>query len=174
MLGFLFFEPAYTVGANLAVGGWPRGLEGLRSLRFRLGPVQVTTMGLNHPQGGIGYRFQEDGQALVFVTDNELRGPGPYGLDDYARFCQSAQVLVHDAQYLPQEMERRQGWGRSDWASVVELTRKAGVGRLVLTHHDPGRTDRQVDEIVAQACQAAGPGLTVEAAYKDLCLEVTP
>ncbi len=201
LLGFLFFEPAYRGGANLSVGGWPRGMEGLRSLfdsrrgdgnfpvtfsdlpariqadeslrppRFRLGSVQVTTIGLNHPQGGIGFRFEVEGRALVFLTDNELYGPGPYNPDHYARFCQGAEVLVHDAQYLPEEMASRRGWGHSDWRSVVELARRAGVGRLVLTHHDPGRRDEQVDDILAQARQEAGPDLPVEAAREGMVLE---
>jgi phosphoribosyl 1,2-cyclic phosphodiesterase len=201
LLGFLFFEPAYRAGASLAVGGWPRGMEGLRSLfdsrrgdgnfpvtftdlpahiqadeglrppRFRVGPVEVTTMGLNHPQGGIGFRLELGGKAVVFLTDNELHGPGPFNLDDYARFCQGAEVLIHDAQYLPQEMDKRRGWGHSDWLSVVALAQKAGVGRLVLTHHDPGRSDDQVDEILVQARQVAGPGLPVEAASEGLTLE---
>lgn len=202
LLGFLFFEPAYTTGASIAVGGWPRGMEGLRNIfdarrgdgnfpvtfgdlpariqadeglrppRFRLGPVQVFTMGLNHPQGGIGFRFEQEGRALVFLTDNELHGPGPYGPDDYARFCQGADVLIHDAQYLPEEMDKRRGWGHSDWASVVDLAQRAGVGQLILTHHDPGRTDDQVDQIVALAQGKAGPGLPVQAAREGQSLVI--
>lgn len=202
LLGFLFFEPAYRQGYDLAVGGWPRGLEGLKNLfdsrrgdghfpvlfsnlpaRVRseeslqapqvdLGPLEVRTVPLNHPQGGIGLRFSLEGRSLVFLTDNELHGPGRLGMEDYARFCQGAQVLVHDAQYLPQERRERQGWGHSDWESVVELAQKAGVERLVLTHHDPGRSDAEVDDILAQARQAAGGGLRVEAAREGLELAI--
>jgi phosphoribosyl 1,2-cyclic phosphodiesterase len=202
LMGFLFFEPAYRAQADLAVGGWPKGMEGLRNLfdsrrsdgnfpvtfgdlpariqaddslrppRFRLGEVRVTTTGLNHPQGGIGFRFQEGDRSLVFLTDNELHGPGPYDFEHYVHFCQGADVLVHDAQYLPQEMSIRRGWGHSDWSSVVELANQAGVGRLILTHHDPGRTDEQVEQLTAQAKQAATRGLLVEAAYEGMALEL--
>ena len=109
LLGFLFFEPVYRAGSRVEVGGWPRGMEGLRNLfdsrrgdghfpvqfanlpsqvvrqdsllapQFELGPVGVRTIGLNHPQGGIGLRFEFGGRALVFLTDNELGGPGRHG-----------------------------------------------------------------------------------------------
>jgi phosphoribosyl 1,2-cyclic phosphodiesterase len=198
LLGFLFFEPAYRQGYEVAVGGWPRAMEGLTGLfdsrrgdgyfpvmfsdlpskvradeilvapRINLGPLEVRTIPLNHPQGGIGLKFQMAGRSLVFLTDNELHGPGRLGLEDYARFCQGAQVLVHDAQYLPQERRERQGWGHSDWESVVELAQRAGVEHLVLTHHDPGRTDREVEAILAQARDKAGRGLRVDAAQEGM------
>ncbi len=202
LLGFPFFRPIYHPEVSLDMGGWPRCLEGVQSLfdsqrrdghfpvtfnqlpsrirrdqdllapRFDLGPVRVRTIPLNHPQGGIGLRFALDGRRLVFLTDNELDGPRGLGLDDYARFCQGAQVLVHDAQYLPEEMDRHRGWGHSDWRSVLELARKAGVERLILTHHDPNRADEAIDAVLDEARYLAGPHLLVEAAHEGLSLTI--
>lgn len=200
LLGFPFFRPIYRPDVSLGMGGWPRCLEGVQSLfdsqrgdghfpvmfhqlpsrisrdeailapRIDLGPVQVQTIPLNHPQGGIGLRFSLDGHGLVFLTDNELGGPRGLQIDDYARFCQGAQVLVHDAQYLPEEIERHRGWGHSDWRSVLELAQKAGVERLILTHHDPNRADEEIDAMLAEARYLAGPHLLVEAAHEGLSL----
>ena len=200
LLGFLFFDPVYRAGTNIRVGGWPRGMEGIQGLfdsqrsdghfpvmfsnlpctigraddilapRFDLGPMQVHTIPLNHPQGGIGLRFTLDGRSLVFLTDNELGGPGQLQMADYVQFCQGTQVLVHDAQYLPEEMVHRRGWGHSDWRSVLELGRTAGVERLILTHHDPNRSDEEIDAMLAEARYLAGPHLLVEAAHEGLSL----
>lgn len=200
LLGFLFFDPAYRPGSQIRLGGWPRGRDGIRSLfdsqrsdghfpvmfsnlpstvsldetilapRFDLGAVSVRTIPLNHPQGGIGLRFEVDGRVFVFLTDNELGGPGKLQIDDYARFCEGAHVLVHDAQYLPEEMDKRVGWGHSDWRSVLELGRKAGVEQLILTHHDPNRSDEELDDILTEARHEAASGMQVEMAHEGLSL----
>lgn len=200
LLGFLFFEPVYRPGSRIRLGGWPRGRDGVRGLfdsqrsdghfpvmfsnlpsevfrdesilapRFDLGPVKVRTIPLNHPQGGVGLRFDLDHRSFVFLTDNELGGPGRLQIDDYARFCRGARVLVHDAQYLPEEMGNRRGWGHSDWRSVLELAQKAGVEQLILTHHDPNRSDDELDDILTEARYEAGPHLQVEAAHEGLSL----
>lgn len=200
LLGFLFFDPVYRPGSQIRLGGWPRGLEGVQSLfdsqrsdghfpvmfsnlpsqvfrdksilapRFDLGPVKVRTIPLNHPQGGIGLRFDLDHRSFVFLTDNELGGPGKLQMDDYAEFCKGARVLVHDAQYLPEEMTTHAGWGHSDWRAVLELGKRAGVEQLILTHHDPNRTDDQIDDMLAEARYEAGPHMQVEAAHEGLSL----
>ena len=38
---------------------------------FYLGDVEVRTFPLNHPQGGLGYRFTLDGESVVVATDHE-------------------------------------------------------------------------------------------------------
>lgn len=198
--GIPFFIPVYRPDAHIRVGGWPRGLEGLAGLFdsrrsdgrfpvpfedlpsrmersddlappcFRLGETQVSTLPLNHPQGAIGFRFTEGQNSLVFITDNELE-PEKDPPEELVRFCEGASALIHDAQYLPEEMEQRKGWGHSDWNSTLKLARQAGVGRLILTHHDPSRTDSQLEKLVDEARYAAGPAVSVEAAYEQMEVE---
>jgi ribonuclease BN (tRNA processing enzyme) len=79
---------------------------------------------------------------------------------------------VHDAQYLPEEMEFRRGYGHSDWQTVVKLAKEARVQRLILTHHDPDRTDHQVEAMVNQARYEAGALLSVEAAFEGLTIRL--
>jgi phosphoribosyl 1,2-cyclic phosphodiesterase len=134
--------------------------------------ARVDRIALKHPQGGFGFRFQEGHRKLVFITDNELTGESWRGRDPevYARFCDGADVLIHDAQYTPDEMGARKGWGHSDYASVFELGVAAGVGRLVLFHHDPGRRDGDVAAIQG-ICRAMakerGIDMAVEAAREE-------
>ena len=60
-------------------------------------------------------------------------------------------VLIHDAQYTQSEYQNKVGWGHSAVEDVVDMAGKAGVERLVLFHHDPMRTDADINRIVREA-----------------------
>jgi len=67
---------------------------------------------------------------------------------DYVKFCRDADLLIHDSQYTPEEIKTRKWWGHSDYQSVINLAQEAEVKRLLLTHHEPGHTDEDMDEIM--------------------------
>lgn len=125
-----------------------------------LGGVDVTTRYLNHPALTLGYRFEVDGMSVVYASDHEPHEPDLAGGgsvrqnrhdDAHASFAAGADLLIHDAQYLAAEYPDRQGWGHSTIEYVVEVAHRAEVGRLALFHHDPTRTDEQVDQVVELA-----------------------
>lgn len=125
------------IGYASATGSGPGGLE-------------VTTTPLHHPQGSTAFRFASGNGAAVIATDHEHGRPDiDAGLVDLAG---GADVLIHDGQYLPDEYRAgKVGWGHSTWEGAVATARAAGVGRLLLSSHDPDRTDDQVDRIIAAA-----------------------
>jgi ribonuclease BN (tRNA processing enzyme) len=105
------------------------------------------------------------------MTDNELREDGWKGRSpkDYIKFCKGADLLVHDAQYTPSEIEDRRDWGHSDYGAAFSLAEKAGVRRLILTHHDPARTDLQVSALTEECkalARAKRSGMIIEAAVE--------
>ena len=51
----------------------------------------------------------------------------------------------------PQEYKTQSGRGHSTWLEGVKLAAKASVKHLVLFHHDPARTDEQLEAILEQA-----------------------
>lgn len=139
--------------------------------------IGVDAIPLHHPQGGLGFRFREGGKTMVFLTDNELRGDAwkDRALADYATFCRDADLLIHDAQFTPQEMAGRKGWGHSDFETVLELALRAGVRRLLLFHHDPSRTDGEIGAIERRCREilvGKGSPLSVEAAREGVDTEV--
>jgi ribonuclease BN (tRNA processing enzyme) len=145
---------------------------------LQVGDTVVEAIETQHPQGGMGFRFREGTRTLVFLTDNELKpdawpGRAP---SDFAHFCRGAQLLIHDGQYRPDEMPGKRGWGHSDCLAAVDLAVEADVERLILTHHDPDRTDQAVEEMVSMARErAASRGradLSVEAGCEGQTLRV--
>jgi hypothetical protein len=63
-------------------------------------------------------------------------------------FMAGADVVLHDAQYSQKEyLKGRKGWGHSSIEWAINAAARAGVKRLILIHHDPERTDDQLDEL---------------------------
>ena len=118
-----------------------------RGAQFELGEVRVRSAELDHPGGNFGYRLEYRGRSLVYATDVEHVDQPAESLLELAR---GADVLLHDAMYTTPEYAQRQGWGHSPWNGAVATARAAGVRRLVLFHHDPGRDDRGLDALVKQ------------------------
>jgi phosphoribosyl 1,2-cyclic phosphodiesterase len=128
--------------------------------------VRIKTAWLNHPQGCMGFRLESKEGVLVYATDNE---PGDATFDKAVRkLAEGADVLIYDAQYLPEEYEaRRRGWGHSHWREAVNIVMESGAKELVLYHHDPEHTDAIVDKVVQDALsyypkvRAAAEGLEI-------------
>ncbi|HEX4935865.1 MAG TPA: MBL fold metallo-hydrolase [Gemmatimonadaceae bacterium] len=142
---------------------------------------EVTAFAVQHPGGALGYRFARpggDGGALVYVSDNELAAHPRYGSpadwrDRMVTFVRGASVLIHDSTYTTEEYDHHRGWGHSTFRECVELALEAGVGTLVLFHHEPRRTDDQLDACLAECralVQARGGALQVVAAAEGLTL----
>lgn len=200
LLGFPFFAPLYEPACRVRVldyaaadGPWsPLALfDGrhyplqpgdlaceLQRVRtdapafFRERGLDVRTHPVNHPGGALGYRIEHDGFAFVFIPDDELDPPArtvPH--DEIVAFCRGADVLCHDAQYLPEEIGERRGWGHSSMDEAAELAVEAGARHLVLFHHDPDRTDDALDALEAHAQARLAPhGVACTAAAEGLVL----
>lgn len=133
---------------------------------FRVGPMEVRPFPLNHPQGAHGFRIEAGGVAIVYATDYEHGSPAhDAGLREV---CRGADLLISDAQYTPDEYALRKGWGHTTWEHAATLASEAGVGRLLLFHHDPSHDDEALARIrdLARerfpATDLAAEGLAIE------------
>jgi phosphoribosyl 1,2-cyclic phosphodiesterase len=149
-----------------------RYLDRLNRGTLEIDGTMIDSIRLHHPQGGFGFRFREAGKTLVFMTDNELAGDAWAGRSakEYIEFCEGADILIHDAQYTPEEIDERKDWGHSDYRSAFELALKAKVRKLILFHHDPSRCDKEVAAIKALCdglASKANSSILVEAAKEE-------
>ena len=154
--------------------------------------VGVSTHALHHPAATLGYRIESDGVTVAYLADHEpfsdvLWRPGAEpgkvesilheGDRRHAEFMHNADLVIHDAQYTPEEMPEKKHWGHSSYEYAVELAGAAGVRQLALTHHEPTHTDDKLVEIEKRARALAASrnyDLDVFCAYEGCEVAVKP
>ena len=95
-----------------------------------------------------------NGKVVVFCTDIEH---GKRLDPKIVEFARGADILIHEGQYTPEELETHRGWGHSSWEQAVQVAEEAQVQRLVITHHDPDHDDACLLDI-EQQCKVRHPG----------------
>jgi ribonuclease BN (tRNA processing enzyme) len=141
--------------------------------------VRIDAQTVSHPGPTLGYRLSANGNAVAYIPDHEpVLGIRLAELESEwisgHSLAQGVDLLFHDSQFSEQEYPSRVGWGHSSVAHAVEFAQRAEVGRLVLFHHDPDRSDDGVEQIVDRARElwGAGPGDGPIAASEGMTLEV--
>lgn len=178
------------VRAPLAAVYFPVPPEGLAAeIQVREAPLdgwehdglEVSAIRLRHPSVTYGYRVRSGGRAVAYLPDNELSG-GAYPVDPtrawYERllaFLDGVDVLIHDAMYDEAELPSRDGWGHSSVEQAVRLAEDAGVVRLILHHHAPDRSDRELAKLLGTARRelaARSSGLKLDLAVEGCRIEI--
>ena len=135
------------------------------------GNLTVTPFPVRHPDHTCGFRITAGGTTVVYVPDNEPEcATYPRtSWEELVEFARGADLLLHDATFTTAEYDRRRGWGHGTPEQAVRLAQAANVGRLLMFHHHPERTDEQIDaivEVVQNQSRAAGSSLDVAAAVE--------
>jgi len=144
--------PHFPITPSQLRGTWSFG--DLEEGCFEIEGFQVLAREIPHKGGRtFGYRITDGLRAIAYLSDHHpyaLR-PGPEGFGPYHEaalaLVADVDVLIHDAQYTATEFPERCAWGHSTIDYAVGLAEAAGAGRLVAFHHDPRRTDDELDEI---------------------------
>jgi phosphoribosyl 1,2-cyclic phosphodiesterase len=144
LLARMFSPPSFPIE--------PEGLQG--TWRFLPAPemttsiegFEVTAVDVNHKGGRtLGYRVASAAGSFVYLPDHApSRGMGPA----VRALVEGVDVLLHDAQFTEAERQLADDYGHATVEETVVLAERAGVGRLVLFHHSPVRTDDQLDRIL--------------------------
>jgi CheY-like chemotaxis protein len=154
--------------------------------------VRIIAQYLHHPAMTLGYRIEADDAVLVYLCDHEPfsetfshEDHGHVRAEDiahegdrrHARFMAGAGLVIHDAQYTPEEYPSKRNWGHSTYEYAVDIAAAAGVRDLALTHHDPAHDDAFIAEVENRArayAKQRGYAIRVCCAYEGLDLVVEP
>jgi phosphoribosyl 1,2-cyclic phosphodiesterase len=162
---------------------------------YQFGSLRVIAQRMNHPSPTFGYRIEGDGVSVCYLSDHEPFAEEvwrdgaltPARLDlianegdrRHAKYMTNADVVIHEAQYTPEEYSAKKNWGHSTYTYVVQVAAVAGVRRLFLTHHDPSHDDALVARIEQRAQDLAhrlGSPMEVKCAYEgcEILVERSP
>ncbi len=139
-----------------------------------LGNAHVRVRPVPHCGPTLGFRVEWDGVTVAYVSDHQA----PSGLDRVAdsvlELCDGVDLLIHDAQYTPEEFGQKSHWGHCTVDYAVLVAKEAGVGALSLFHHDPAHDDETLDQLLEGArersAQVQGPH--VLAAAEGMAIEL--
>jgi phosphoribosyl 1,2-cyclic phosphodiesterase len=132
--------------------------------------IRISATYLNHPLLCLGYRLESLGKVLCTAFDTEpfhnifSTVPSDPGYDEsmaregeqaaceanlrIQEFLRGADLLIHDGQFTAAEYAAgRSGWGHSSIEHAVAVAEACGARRLALIHHDPMRTDPELDRL---------------------------
>lgn len=148
-------DPGDVLGHAIAPPMFPAAISAAPGVSFEpipqtveLDGLLITSFEVEHPQGGVGFRIDGPSTSIAIVTDHESGSE----LDaSIIEAISGADLLFHDGQYLPEEAAFMEGWGHSTWQDAIVAAEEAGIGEVILTSHDPRRTDREIVALVHAA-----------------------
>ncbi|MDI6721859.1 MAG: MBL fold metallo-hydrolase [Candidatus Aenigmarchaeota archaeon] len=141
-------HPYFPVPLEMMKGGMEfNDMNGKETLD--IGSTRIRTAELNHPDGYIGFRLEHDGKVFVYASDNETDG-GRLG-ENLLELSENADLLLHDAQYTPEEYQMKKSWGHSTYEHAIDNALRANAKKLVLFHHDPVHDDEYLDSLFDRA-----------------------
>jgi len=152
LLSRVMSPPFFPITPGQLHGDWTFGT--VSPGQFKAEGFTIEAREIPHKGGRtIGYRVSDGRRALAYVTDHcpTALGPGPDGLGVYHEavldLAAEADLLVHDAQLLAEEVPAEAELGHAAAEYAVGLAVRARTRRVVLFHHKPSRTDGQLDAI---------------------------
>jgi phosphoribosyl 1,2-cyclic phosphodiesterase len=180
ILGLPFFAPLHDPGATLTVYGpqqegatlketlahavsppfFPVNMTDFRGEvcftdigddEFAIGSAKIRSRSIGHRGHTLGFRVEADGSSVVYMPDHQAPLDRRTISEGVLELCDSADLLLHDAQYTDEEFVDKSEWGHSTVPYAVRVAAESGVKRLVLFHHDPAHTDREIDRLVSRA-----------------------
>ena len=102
----------------------------------------------------MGLKIQSPNKTVGYISDNEVllgyhAHPNRIGLGhsllephrSLIDFLQDCDLIIHEAQYFPEEYQRKIGWGHSSIPNATVLLKYTGCQEWLVTHHDPNHKD---------------------------------
>lgn len=159
--------PMFPITPDDLRGDWT--FENYDEGTFEAEGFTITAREIPHKGGRtMGLRVSDGRSTLAYLSDHSPHdlGPGDDGLGwlhpAAVELAQGADMLLHDAQYTAHELPTRRTWGHAAADYCVTLGAACDVKTVVLFHHDPSRTDDQVEAMSERLQRPDGP--RVEAA----------
>lgn len=155
VLGGLMKPPYFPIGPTELRGQW--SCQAIALGEHELEGFTVLAREIPHKGGRtFGYRVSDGHSTITYMPDHNPTslGPGEHGFGEYhaaaLELAHETDVLVHDAQLLPQELDAEGDFGHAVADYCVGLAERAGARSVVMFHHRLDRTDDALDALAAR------------------------
>ena len=142
--------------------------------KIKHGPMEITYYSAHHPGITYGYKIKTKNKTIIYIPDNEClfldksikentKGFSEEEITMFAKMNKeeyetevktilNTDILIHDAQYTPEDYKKKKGWGHSCYIDVINMAIDANVKNLYLFSHDPNNDDEVIKNIQRE-CQ---------------------
>lgn len=125
-----------------------RYFHSLRGKTITVNGFEISYFLNNHEGNCYGYAICRHGKKIALITDHEAKER-----DSYKTWGADYDVVIHDACYTDEEYEVTHGRGHSTFTQAVENAQNMDARKILLTHHEPLRTDTELLNIEASLQQ---------------------
>jgi len=152
-------------------------LHEIEDSSFEIGPFRIESRFITHPGPTLGFRVQHEHATMAYLPDHEP-ALGRSGMIPDVRWLSGsdlalhADLLLHDAQYTAEEYKNRIGWGHSSFNDAVRYASLTCVKHLLLTHHDPMHSDKELEKEFWQLKETAPSSFPYEIAFEGMQLQL--
>ncbi len=174
LLARVLSPPHFPIRPKQLGEGWT--FRTIEPGHYELEGFSVAVREIPHKGGRtFGYRVSDADGSLAYLPDHSpsALGPGPDGTGVYHEaalaLADGVDLLVHDSQHTAAELPRLGFLGHSAVEYAVALAQRAGARQYALFHHDPWRTDAEIDAFAAQHAMAP---VRVFAAYDGMIVDL--
>jgi ribonuclease BN (tRNA processing enzyme) len=154
LLARVISPPHFPIRPKQLGDGWT--FNAIEPGHYEFEGFSVDALEIPHKGGRtFGYRVSDGSGTLAYLPDHSpiSLGPGPDGTGVFHEaaimLTQDADLLVHDSQHTAAELPRLGFLGHSAIEYAAALAQRANARQFALFHHDPWRTDAEIDALVA-------------------------
>lgn len=161
VLSRLYAPPFFPIGPHEFPGRW--SYHSLESGSHRIGGWSVLALDIPHGGGRtFGFRISDDAASIAYLSDHSplQMGDGPNGLGEYhesaLELARDVDLLIHDSQHWSHEFPAKAYLRHSAVEYAFGLASRARARQLAMFHHDPERTDTEIEAMVAELTSDTG------------------
>ena len=126
---------------------------------FYLGEIKVIARRVPHVGPTLAFRLEWNGQSVAYLSDHQQPSDGTMSVSDAVReIADGVDLLIHDSQYTNPEFALKSTWGHCTFEYALFVAEECRVRTLALFHHDPTRTDGDLDLMRDEALIAGQRG----------------
>ena len=94
--------------------------------------VMVTPFTSNHQDKTTAFRIDAD-KSLVYLLDCEIDEKQEPS-ENIVNYCKDSDIILFDSAYLPEDYEKRRGWGHSSYRAGLRLAERSGCKQMIFCH----------------------------------------